>query len=131
MTDPALEAIAARRAAWSEATAAGDVEAVARVMTEDVAWIPPGIDALVGRAAVKAWLAPLFERWAYDVRFEPEAVWTAGPLAVDFGRFASRLTPADGGEPAEHGGRYLILWRRGDDGWRIDRYVDVTAATSG
>lgn len=125
MKEDPREAIAARRRAWIAAVEDGDLDRYGELFRPDVVWIPPGADALVGRAAVRAWLAPFLEAWAYELDLEPEAVRPAGAWAVERGSFRSRMAPRGGGDPMEHEGRYLVLWRF-DDEWRIDRYVDLS-----
>jgi ketosteroid isomerase-like protein len=39
-----------RRRAWSDAVNARDIDAYADIVAEDVVWIPPSGDAIVGRA---------------------------------------------------------------------------------
>ena len=90
-------------------------------------WIPPSGDAIEGRAAFRRWVAPFMERFAYRMEIRPDSVRPAGERVVETGRFASRMTPREGGEPAVHEGRYLVLWRREEGRWWIDRYVDTTA----
>lgn len=124
----ALEALAARRREWKAAVESGDPDRYAALLTEGAEWIPPSGDALVGREAFRAWVAPFVERFAYESELEPDLVRVAGDRAVERGRFVSRMTPRDGGETASHEGRYVVVWRHDPDAWRIDRYVDVTPA---
>lgn len=112
---------------WIEAVNRGDLSAYADLVCEDVVWVPPGQAALEGRAAFRDWLAPFFERYAYEFSVGEPEFRAAGNRVVAKGRFRSRMTPRSGGETMEHGGRFLALWRRDDDGaWRIERYVDDT-----
>jgi uncharacterized protein (TIGR02246 family) len=114
-----------RHRVWIAAVNATDIDAYAALVTEDLVWIPPHGEALVGRSAFRAWLRPFFESFAYafslaDIRARESGGWIA-----ETGRFTSRMTPRSGGGPMAHSGRYLALWRREDDVWRIDRYVDL------
>lgn len=74
---------------------------------------------------MRDWLAPFFQRYAYTFDVEVEDLRIAGVMAVERGTFSTRLVARGGGDPVEHGGRYLVLWRRDDGEWRIDRYVDL------
>lgn len=127
MSDP-KEALAARRREWVAAVESGDVERYAALLTPDAEWIPTSGEALVGRDAFRAWVAPFMERYAYRSELDPDLVRVAGDRAVERGRFVSRMTPREGGRTASHEGRYVVIWRRDSGAWRIDRYVDVTPA---
>lgn len=121
----AREEIDARRRAWIAAVNEGSLDRYADLLSAYVVWVPPGADAIVGRIAVREWLAPFFEAYDYAFDLAVESLRPAGTIAVERGSFRSRMTPRSGGDPMEHGGRYLVLWRRDEDVWRIDRYVDL------
>jgi uncharacterized protein (TIGR02246 family) len=115
-----------RHRAWIAAVTSGDVDAYANLVTEDVVWMPPhGPAVVVGRAAFRSWLRPFFEEYAYEFSLDGLKSRGSERWIAETGTFRSRMTPASGGAPAEHGGRYLALWRRDDDVWRIERYVDL------
>lgn len=119
------------RQAWIEAVNRTDLDAYADVVCDDVVWIPPGQDAVQGRATFRDWLAPFFEAYAYAFDVDDAEVRMAGAWAVETGEFRSRMTSRATGEMLEHAGRFVLLWRREDDGrWRIERYVDVTPEDS-
>lgn len=103
----------------------GSLEEYAGLLVPDIVWVPPGADAIAGRAAVRDWLAPFFRTYAYTFDVEVEDLRPAGLLAVERGTFSTRLVPREGGDPMEHIGRYLVLWRRDEGEWRIERYVDL------
>lgn len=124
--------LAGSRQAWIEAVNRTDLDAYADVVCDDVVWIPPGQQAVQGRAAFRDWLAPFFEAYAYTFDVDDAEVRMAGAWAVETGVFRSRMTSRATGETLEHTGSFLILWRREDDGrWRIERYVDVTPEDGG
>lgn len=130
MTD--AETAIRRRQAWIDAVEAGDAEAYAALVSDDVVWIPPSGDPLHGRAAFRAWLEPFVGAFGYEMHLETSATHEAGDWAWETGSFRSVMTPLDGGTPQEHRGRYFVLWHRDSDGvWRIDRYVDGVGADAG
>lgn len=110
---------------WVAAINDGSLERYVDLLAPDIIWVPPGADAIVGRAAVSDWLAPFFETYRYEFALDVEDFRPAGAMAVERGSFLTRLIPRGGGASMEHGGSYLVLWRN-DDEWRIDRYVDLT-----
>ena len=121
------DGLAASHDAWIKAVEATDVDAYAALVCEDVVWLPPGDTSVVGREAFRDWLAPFFGGYRYDFAVHDVQFRVADDWALERGRFLSRMTPRSGGEPVEHGGRFILLWRRDEDGtWRIERYVDDT-----
>jgi len=121
------ERLANSHSAWLQAVNGSDLAGYAEVVAENVVWIPPGQDAVEGRANFRRWLTPFFEEYDYEFAITDFSFRMAGRWAAERGRFHSRLTPRDGGQAMEHSGRFLVLWRQDDDSeWRIDRYLDQT-----
>lgn len=123
MTDTSTHAT--RHREWIAAVDATDIDAYADLVTEDLVWIPPHGDPVVGRAAFRSWLQPFFGAYAYEFSVESIAARETDHWIAETGEFTSRMTPLSGGGPATHSGRYFALWRREDDVWRIERYVDL------
>lgn len=109
---------------WIAAVASTDIDAYAALVTADLVWIPPTGDAIVGRAAFRSWLAPFFERYAYDFAIADIRAHQTERWIAETGEFTSRMTPDSGGPAATHSGRFFMLWRREQDVWQIERYVD-------
>lgn len=114
-----------RRHDWIAALESGDVDAYADLVTADVVWLPPHGDAVVGREAFRSWLAPFLAEYAYEFSLAGIRVREAAGWVAETGEFRSRMVPRGGGPAATHSGRYFLLWRREDDVWRIERYVDL------
>lgn len=113
------------RRRWVHVVNSGDVERYAKMLTRDAVWIPPGQPALEGRKAIRAWLEPLFDEYRYSFRLKGSRVQVAGDWAVERGAFDSRLERKTGGDPQQHTGTYIVLWRQSEKGrWRIERYID-------
>ena len=130
MNDSKAE-IAAVRQRWVEAINAGSAAGFVQCVTEDAVWLPPRGDAIQGRAAIAAWLAPLFAQYRYDYTTVEERVRLAGDWAIEEARFRTVLHPkSEPGDPLVHDGRYLLIWQRLPSGqWLIERYVDRTIAS--
>ena len=113
---------------WKDAVNARDIERYAELVAEDVVWIPPHGDAIVGRAAFRAWLGPFFSAYHYDYSSSNHRLISAGDWIAESADFESRMEPVSGGPPMSHRGSYVVIWKRQADGaWRIDRYVDQGA----
>ena len=120
----AIRAIADRRRDWIAAVNRRDVDAYLDVLAPDVVWLPPGQSAIEGREAFGDWVRPFFEAYEYYFSIEDPVVSVSGDFAVERGRFATEMTPIDGGNAMTHEGDYLVFWRRIDSRWMIERYAD-------
>ncbi|MGH9900230.1 MAG: YybH family protein [Pyrinomonadaceae bacterium] len=110
-----------RDAEWAAAASEGlDIERVLSYWTDDAVVLPPGLPAVVGKAALRQYVEgsaqiPGFRiTWAStDVSFSPD-----GNLAYMFSRNAVTMNAPDG-SPATTEGRAVTIWRREQDGeWR-------------
>ena len=122
-----IDTISQRRADWTTAMQAGEIEQYLALLTDDVVWIPPRGSAVHGKEQIQEWLTPLFQQFSYDVTFSTIQVSVAGDWTIEQGTFTTRLVPRIGGDAMEHQSRYLVLWRRGANAnWSIERYVDLS-----
>ena len=110
-----------RDAAWAVAASEGrDVERVLSYWTDDAVVLPPGLPAVVGKAALRQYVEgsmriPGFRiTWTSTVvTFSPD-----GNLAYMFSRNAVTMNGPDG-TPTTTRGRAVTIWRREPDGeWR-------------
>jgi len=123
--------IASVREVWVEALNKGSAEEFVRCITEDAVWLPPYGEAIEGRGAIARWLELLFEQFRYEFIISDERVRLVGRWAVEDAHFRSILHPRKSpDEPLIHQGRYILLWRRVANEWRIERYIDQTEASS-
>jgi uncharacterized protein (TIGR02246 family) len=102
----------------------GPPETLAALFTADGELLEPGMSALKGPEAIRAFLAPVFT--AYEVQAastESEAVEVFGPAAYQWGTYSQRV--AEKGKPAaDYRGRFVASWRRDAEGhWRIARML--------
>lgn len=121
------------RETWIAALNHGSIEGFVGCATADAVWLPPQGQAVEGRGALKAWLMPLFEQFRYEFSVSDTYLRHVGGWAVEDANFLSILHPRNSAtpEPLVHEGRYLLIWKRADDGsWLIDRYVDRTEVLS-
>lgn len=109
--EDALEEV---RQTYVEAFNAGDADSVAALHTEDAVYMPAGMQAVHGRAAIRELVESSLSRMPSDVRFDftPREVRMAEGWAVERG-----VTPASDIFPS---GKYAMLYERKSDGcWRI------------
>ena len=90
--------------------------AVPEVFTEDALRMPAGEAAVRGRAAIVAALAGSVA--LASAHFDLSEIEVDGDLAYADGRYAVR--PPEG---AELTGKFLEVWKRTAEGWRIHRVM--------
>lgn len=110
-----------RDAEWSTAASEGrDVERILSYWTDDAVVLPPGLPAVIGKAALRQYVEgsmqiPGFRiSWtSTDATFSPD-----GNLAYMLSRNAVTMNAPDG-TPTMTEGRAVTVWRREPDGeWR-------------
>ena len=115
---PAAIAEAHRR--LEQAFNRGDAAAVAALYTEDATLLPPGADILTGRRAAQARWQAAHDTGARNLSLDPVSVETyGGDAAREIGRFTLEA-PGQGGQTARVEGKYVVVWKRTAEGWRLD-----------
>lgn len=113
------EQIAAASHAFSEAYLAGDTATIRELYTEDAVLLPPDREVR-GRDAITRYFAPVPRRENVSHAMESSDLRIYDDTAIDAGTWHNTVR-VDGGPEREASGRYLVVWRRGDDGrWRIE-----------
>ena len=100
-----------------------DAAAIAKLYTEDASLFPPGAPRQDGPNAVQA-----FWQGAIDVGLSNVVITTAEVEAFDDTATAegtlTATLPGDDGAPVAVTGKYIVIWKRGDDGvWRLHRDI--------
>jgi len=115
-------AIAALRAAWTNAVAARNPDALKDLLTDDYEVWPQGAAPLIGPAAAAAAMRGAVERFDIVQSFEPIETVIAGDWAFERGIERMTLTPREGGDKREIEQRTLLIERKGEDGkWKFAR----------
>lgn len=120
MVEEVTAAIEAASDAFAEAFNAGDAEAVAAMYTEDAVVLPPGKEAIEGRAAIQAdFAADLADMEGMVMTLETTEVQAAHGHALEVGGYT--LEGADGSH-VDHG-KFIAVWKNTDDGWKMTRDI--------
>jgi uncharacterized protein (TIGR02246 family) len=114
-----------RHRQWIAAVNSTDIDAYAQLVTDDLVWIPPGAEPVVGRAAFRSWLEPFFNRFTYETVIENVKAHESEAWIAETGTVTSHMAPRAGGPGGSHDSRYFVLWRREWTEWKINRYVDM------
>lgn len=129
MTEHSRAGLERARARWWATVSTGDLDGYLALFADDAVWVTSELEEIGGIDAIRAWLAPVFAQFDYEITITVADVRVAGNLGIERARFLSRMTPKDApaGGDAPQAGRFLMYWRWHDDvGWLVQRYADVT-----
>jgi uncharacterized protein (TIGR02246 family) len=117
------EAIAAASLAWEKAYNSGNAAGVGELYTADGALLPPGGAQVDGRQAITDFWNGAIASGLADVDLETLELEFSGDSAIEVGRLSGTV-PADGGGTTAVAGKFIVIWKRGDDGaWRLHRDI--------
>lgn len=120
VTDGILSANQAFKAAFNS----GDSAAVAALYTADGQLAPPNSDVVEGAEALAGYWQAFIAMGLKVEALDTVEVDEYGDSAVEQGRY--RLVDGDG-NPVDHG-KYMILWKRDGDGWKLHRDIFNSSA---
>jgi uncharacterized protein (TIGR02246 family) len=116
---------------WHRATAAGDVEAVLRLMAEDVVFLVAGHPPMKGRSIFENSLRGLLASHDIESTGEVQEIGVAGDLAYCWNLLKVRITPKGGGNPVVRSGSAVSILRKYADGrWLVIRDANLLAVAS-
>jgi uncharacterized protein (TIGR02246 family) len=99
--------------------AGGDGAALAELYTEDARLLPPGSDPVDGRAAIATFWQSVIDSGVAEARLMIDEVENFGETACEVSHYA--MYDADGNVLGE--GRYIVIWKRTDTGWKLHRDI--------
>jgi uncharacterized protein (TIGR02246 family) len=122
-------AIRAADARWLAAARAHDLERTVSFWSDDVYMMPPGGPAMVGKEALRHYVAGAFAIPDFSITWVTDHVWVAkaGDLAYAVGTDTIRMSSPEGKPLVEHN-KAVAVWRKEPDGaWKCA--VDIWNAT--
>ena len=112
--------IDAANAKWVAAFNKGDAAAVAQLYTEQATALPPGAPMARGRAAIQAFWQGAIQSGGKNASLKTlQLDRFVGGAAREIGEFSLDALDAQK-QPVHVVGKYVVLWRRGDGGWKLD-----------
>lgn len=112
---------------WMAATKAGDIETMLGLMADDVVFLLPGQQSMVGKAAfakaARAMAGPGAPR--FDGKSEIQEIKVLGEWAFMWTRLTVVATPPDGGQPVTRAGFTLSILRKENGKWVIARDANM------
>jgi uncharacterized protein (TIGR02246 family) len=108
--------------AWKTAIAAGDLETISNLVTEDAEFWSNGQAPIIGRQALKAAFAPIVAAYTMNQDFLTDELVVAGECAFMRGLEVNELVSRETGDKTTLRQRAFSIMRRCADGrWRFSR----------
>ena len=105
--------------AWVQAAAARDLEKTVSFWADDAKVFPPGQPAVVGKDAIRRYVAEGFALPGFSIQWETSDFVVSGSGDMAYGVGTNRLTVDDPqGKTLTETGRSITVWRKGADGWK-------------
>jgi len=121
-TDSARAAIEQVNTLFSEAIARGDAQAIAKLYTEDAILLPERGELVKGRQAIGEFWKTAMDGGVKSVTMTTLDVGGSGDLAHEVGSVLLTLQ-AEGRPPATASAKFVVVWKREADGWKIHRDI--------
>jgi uncharacterized protein (TIGR02246 family) len=110
---------------WLAATKAGDMQAVLKMMADDVVFLTPG-QRPFGKEAFAAAAAQGLRKFHFEGTSDIQEIKIYGDWAYLRNYLRIRMTPVEGGEPVHRSGYTLSILRKQVDGaWVIARDANL------
>ena len=115
----ATEGINETNKLFMDAFSAGDAEKVAGFYTANCRFLPDNSDPIDGRANVQGLLQSMMDGGVSSVELITWEVEDSGDTAVEVGRVVMR---GDDDEIVDDG-KFIVIWKKENDGWRLHRDI--------
>ena len=103
---------------FSAAFVRGDAAAMADLYTADGVIFPERSEWISGREAIQRYFTPAPGRRVTHHQLTPSRIVVDGQHAYDYGTYEI-AGEADGAAWGPHRGKYVVVWRRQGDSWRM------------
>lgn len=97
----------------------GDASAVAGLYAEGARLLPPNSDFIEGHEAIRQFWQGALDMGIRGAKLETLEVEAAGDRAVEIGRYTLEVK---GGETADTG-KYLVVWKKEGESWKLYRDI--------
>ena len=103
-------------ARFAAAFNSGDYSTAAALYTEDAFVLPPGAEIIRGRAGIQSFWAKAGETLGNVSLTTLEVTPLGNSVAREIGTFSAKTK---GPQPQDVGGKYVVIWQKVGDDWRI------------
>ena len=119
----AQTSIEANNADFVAKFAAKDAKSLGQHYTEDAVAFPPNENRIAGREGVQKMWQSWIDAGLTDLTLTAAQVEESGNFAYEEGTYSIKI-PGKDGKTSEEIGKYIVVWKKGDDGeWRLHRDI--------
>ncbi|HEU6451865.1 MAG TPA: DUF4440 domain-containing protein [Gemmatimonadaceae bacterium] len=119
---PSSEIEAANRQ-FMEAFGRGDAASVARIYTSGAELLPAHSDFVAGTSAIQSFWQGVMDMGIQEVILETKELEPHDDTAYEVGRYTLKVA---GGQLADTG-KYLVIWMRDGESWKVHRDIWTTS----
>ncbi|OCO99981.1 MULTISPECIES: nuclear transport factor 2 family protein [unclassified Ensifer] len=112
--------------AYEKALNANDIDAILNLYGEEPIFMPQHAPALIGRAAVRAGYAQVFDTIKLEIRFDIHEIEVTGDWAWVRTSSAGKTRILAADVTIEEGNNEIFVFRREAGAWKIHRYLFST-----
>jgi uncharacterized protein (TIGR02246 family) len=114
---------------WLRATAAGDLQAVLTLMSDDAVFLVPGQPPMQGKRAFADAFLAMVPVVRIEATHETREIKIHGDIAWCWSHLSVTITPRSGGQPSRRTGQTLSILRREPAGnWVVIRDANLLTA---
>jgi uncharacterized protein (TIGR02246 family) len=117
-TDDAKAEILRLDQEWVKAAAEGDLERILSFWADDATVFPPGSPALVGKAAIREYIATSLRTPGFSISWKTTEVVVSASGDLAYGVGVNRVSLQGPGGPIVIDGKAVTVWRRESPGWK-------------
>lgn len=103
---------------YGEAIRKGDPAALAALYTEDACLLPPNSEMVRGRQAIQEFGGAMIQMGMKDIILTTVELLGSGDIIQEIGNYKQTMEP-EGQEPSEDKGKYVVVWKRATEGWKL------------
>jgi uncharacterized protein (TIGR02246 family) len=130
-TDEEIQEIRRVAVRWTAAVEAGDIQALGRLMAEDIVVIHGNGRMVCGKEAMMNDMARSLKDFSVRQTVESEETIVGGEWGFDRAKVHTVISSRAGGETKQFDSRSVTILRKHSEvGWRVARVIGVIAARS-
>ena len=103
---------------FGECVRAGHVAALVALYTENARILPPNSEIIGGREAIEEFWGAMFGLGLKDAVLTTIDLVGEGDTVTEMGKAQVRFQQ-EGQEPIEYRDKYVVLWKRTEEGWKL------------